>query len=147
LTVLSLQRTEVADLEPLRGMPLKYLDLFWAQGVRDLRPLEGAPLGYLNLTALWVSDLSLVARLKTLNTLCLDSTPVTDLTPLRDLRLEVLSIKGTQVTDLTPIMDMPLQSLRLDYRADRKNSLRSFKGLEIINDKPVGEFWKEADGE
>ena len=55
------------------------------------------------------------------------------------------SFQGTQVTDLTPIKEMPLQSLRLDYRADHKEFLRKFKGLEIINAKPAAEFWKEVD--
>jgi hypothetical protein len=84
--------------------------------------------------------------MKTLDILCLDSTPITDLTPLRGLRLTVLSIRGIQVTDLTPTEEMPLRSLRLDYQADRKEFLRSFKGLKVINDKPAAEFWKEVDG-
>jgi Leucine-rich repeat (LRR) protein len=147
LEVLSLQRTEVEDLAPLRGMPLKQLDLFWAQGIVDLKPLRGAPLRYLNLTALWVSDFSLIGGMKTLDILCLDSMPVTDLTPLRGLRLTVLSIRGIQATDLTPIKEMPLRSLRLDYQADRKEFLRSFKGLKVINDKPAAEFWKEVEGQ
>jgi hypothetical protein len=51
------------------------------------------------------------------------------------------------VTDLTPIKEMPLRSLRLDYRADHREFLRSFKGLEFINDKPAAEFWKEPGGQ
>ena len=38
---------------------------------------------------------------------------------------------------------MPLKSLKIDYRADRKDILRSLMGLEFINDKPVAEFWKD----
>ena len=147
LVSLALQRTEVGDLTPLRGMPLKHLDLFWAQGIKDLKPLKGAPLRYLNLTALRIFNLSQVAEMNTLDYLCLDSMPVTDLTPLRGLRLTVLSIQGVPVTDLSPIKEMPLQSLRLDYQADRKEFLRSFKGLEAINEKPVAQFWKEVDGQ
>src|SRR5262249_4742520 len=139
-------RTEVADLTPLQGMPLKYVDLFWAQNIKDLTPLEGAPLEYLNLTALRVSNLSLIAGMKTLRTLILDSMPVTDLTPLRGLRLKSLSIQGTLATDLTPIKELPLKSLRLDYRAERKELLRSFEGLQRINEKPAADFWKEVDG-
>jgi hypothetical protein len=145
LEVLSLQRTEVEDLAPLRGMPLRYVDLFWAQGIRDLRPLEGAPLQYLNLTALQLSDLSLIAGMKTLSILCLDSMPVTDLKPLRGLHLKDLSIQGLPVTDLTPIKELPLRKLRFNYRADLRALLRSFQGLELINEKPAAEFWKEVD--
>ena len=48
--------------------------------------------------------------------------------------------------DLTPLEGMPLKRLRLDYRADRAMFLRSFTGLEFINDKPAADFWKEVDG-
>jgi len=41
---------------------------------------------------------------------------------------------------------MPLKRLRLDYRPDREEFVRSFKELEFINDKPVAEFWREVDG-
>ena len=117
------------------------------RGASDLKPLEGMPLEYLNVTQLPASDLSLIADRTTLNTLILDSMPVTDLTPLRGLRLKELSIRDTRVTDLTPIKEMPLRSLRLDYRADHREFLRSFKGLEFINDKPAAEFWKALDGQ
>jgi hypothetical protein len=147
LVYLTIQKTSVSDLKPLRGMPLKWLDAAWVRGVSDLKPLEGMPLEYLNVTQLPASDLSLIADRTTLNTLILDSMPVTDLTPLRGLRLKELSIRDTRVTDLTPIKEMPLRSLRLDYRADHREFLRSFKGLEFINDKPAAEFWKEADGQ
>jgi eukaryotic-like serine/threonine-protein kinase len=70
--------------------------------------------------------------------------PVSDLTPLQGLRLKELCVRGTRATDLTPIKEMPLRSLRLDYRADQKEVLRSLSGLEVINDKPVADFWKEV---
>jgi hypothetical protein len=146
LVCLTIEGTSVSDLKPLRGMPLKWLDAAWVRGASDLKPLEGMPLEYLNVTELPASDLSPIADMKTLNTLILDSMPVTDLAPLRGLRPKELSIRGTRVTDLTPTKEMPLRSLRLDYRANHREFLRSFKGLEIINDKPVAEFWKELDG-
>jgi hypothetical protein len=34
----------------------------------------------------------------------------------------------------------------LDYRDDRAEFLRSFKGLEVSNDKPAADFWREVDG-
>jgi hypothetical protein len=89
------QRTEVADSTRLPGMPLKQLDLFWAQGISDLKPLQGMPLSYLHLRALWVSDLSLVATMKFLRELVWNSMLVTDLTSLRDLCLKELSVRAT----------------------------------------------------
>src|SRR5262245_35942565 len=146
LEYLTLQNTKVTDLSVLRGMPLTWLDVACARGVSDLSPLKNMPLKYLNLTELPVSDLSLLAEMKSLRELYLDSLAVTDLTPLRGLGLEELSILNFPATDLSPLKELPLKSLRLDYREDRAGFVRSFAGLERVNDKPVAEFWKDVDG-
>jgi Leucine-rich repeat (LRR) protein len=104
------------------------------------------PLEYLNLTALPVSDLSPLGGLKSLRMLILDSTPVSDLKPLEGLPLPGPAIRSTRVEDLTPIKGMPLKKLWLDYRPDREKFLRSLTGLELINEKPAADFWKEVDG-
>jgi hypothetical protein len=104
------------------------------------------PLEYLNLTGLPVTDLSLVSGLKSLDWLILSDTAVSDLTPLRHLRLRKLHIEGTRVKDLSPLKGLPLTSLVLDYWAEHREVLRSLKGLETINGKPAAEFWKEVDG-
>jgi hypothetical protein len=145
LKMLTLQSTGVKDLSPLRGMPLAWLDLCGARGVSDISPLKDMPLEYLNLTALPVADISVLATMKSLRRLLLELMPVSDLTPLHGLRLNDLNIKGTRVTDLSPIKGLPLQKLAFDYRAAHEEFLRSFKGLETINDKPAADFWKEAD--
>jgi eukaryotic-like serine/threonine-protein kinase len=146
LEVLMVQSTGVSDLTPLQGMPLNWLDLAWAVGVSDLSPVRGMPLEYLNLTALPLSDLSLLADMKTLRWLVLDDMAVTDLTPLRGLRLRKLSLRRIRATDLSPLKGMPLRELRLDYGADREEFVRSFTGIELINDKPAAEFWKDIGG-
>jgi hypothetical protein len=145
LKQLTLQSTAVTDLSPLKEMPLTALDLAGSRGVSDIRPLKGMPLDYLNLTALPVSDISVLAGMKSLRRLILEAMPVSDLTPLQDLGLKDLRINGTQVTDLSPIKRLPLQTLKLDYRAAHKDFVRSFKGLEQINDKPAADFWNEVD--
>jgi hypothetical protein len=127
-------------------MPLKWLDLAEARGVSDLSPVKGMPLEYLNLTSLPLSDLSVLARMTSLWNLVLDSTAVSDLTSLRGSNLKVLSILKIPAKDLSPLKELPLKRLRLDYRADRAEFVRSFTGLEAINDKSVAEFWKEVDG-
>jgi hypothetical protein len=146
LVSLTIQQTPVSDLNPLRGMPLKCLDLYEVGGVADLLPLNGMPLEYLNATGAAVIDLAPVTSLKSLQVLLLDGTRITTLEPLRPLRLERISLLRTAVADLTPIEGMPLKQLRLDYRPDWEKFVRSFKGLEFINDKPVAVFWKEVDG-
>jgi Leucine-rich repeat (LRR) protein len=117
----------------------------WVRGVTDLKPLEGMPLSYLNISEMLVSDLSTVASLKSLQWLVLDSTPVSDLRPLRGLPLERISMLGTRVTDLTPLKELPhLNYLRLDYGPADEEILQSLPGLEMINDKPAAQFWKEV---
>jgi len=130
----------------MRGMPLKWLDVAEVRGVSDLGPLTGMPLDYLNLTDLPESDLAPLASLKSLTSLVLDDMPVSDLAALRGLGLQKLSIRNIPAKDLSPLKELPLRRLRLDYRADREEFVRSFKGLEAINDKPVADFWKEVDG-
>jgi Leucine-rich repeat (LRR) protein len=146
LQMLALQAVEGADLAPLRGMPLKGLDLYGARRVSNLRALKGMPLVYLNLSFLPVSDLSVLASLKSLQHLVLEDVPVTDLTPLRGLPVQRLGITGTRVTDLTPLKGLPLYHLVLNYRPEDEKILRSLPGLTEINNKPAANFWKEVSG-
>lgn len=143
---LTLQSTRITNLGPLKGMPLEWLDIAWVRGVSDLSPLQGMPLKYLNLAEVPVSDLSPLAGMKSLRHLVLDSVPVTDLEPLRGLKLEKLSILNSHVKELWPLKELPLKYLRLDYGPDRAEFVRSLKGLEVINDTPAADFWREAEG-
>ena len=65
----------LADLSPLRGLPLRTLNI-WRNHVSDLSPLKGMPL----------TDLDLA------------STPVTDLSPLAGMKLQRLIFNATQIT-------------------------------------------------
>ena len=147
LEMLTIQGSCVTDLKPLRGMPLKALDMAWVRGITDLKPLERMPLTYLNLTDMLISDLSVVASLKSLKWLVLDRVPVTDLSPVRGLPLEQLSILGTRVTDLTPLKELPIYQLGLDYRPSDETILRSLPRLNLVNGKPTAEFWKGVAGQ
>jgi len=144
LTVLSVQETGIKDLRPIRGMPLKWLDLYRAKGVTDLSSIKELPLEYLNLTGLPVSDISLLSNLKSLNRLVLEDMPIADLSPLRGLGIQTLVVKRILATDLSPLEGMPLKRLAIDYVPEREPLLRSFPGLETINDSPAAEFWKNA---
>src|SRR5262249_42760907 len=141
---LTIQETSVSDLRPLRGMPLKWLDLYGVRAITDLLPLEGMPLEYLNLTDVRVGGLDRLSSLKALRALILEGTGVTDLRPLRGLPLETISLLRTAVTDLSPLQQMPLKVLVLDYRPEHQAFVRSFPGLQWINEKPAAAFWKEA---
>ena len=84
-------RGKLSDLTPLRGMPLKRLNL-GSSGVSDLGPLRGMPL-----TMLFLSE-----------------TRVADLSPLKGARLELFTAERTPVSDLEPLRGMPLKYLDLN---------------------------------
>jgi hypothetical protein len=71
---------------------------------------------------------------------------VSDLSPLRGMRLTGLWCFFTKVTDLSPIKDMPLKELRCSFDPKRDTEiLRSIKTLETINGVPVAEFWRQVE--
>ena len=146
LKTLTLQHAGITSLAPLKGMPLTFLDITGGHGISDLSALADLPLEYLNLSEHPVSDLTPLASLKDLRRLLIDLTQVSDLSPLRGTGITTLSIKGIPAQDLSPLRGLALENLRLDYRPDRAEFVRSFKELKWINDKPAADFWKEADG-
>jgi serine/threonine protein kinase len=143
LMYLGVEAMPISDFSPLEGMPLTTLSI---QGTRaaTLSPLKGMPLDNLNIGSTQVSDLAPLAGMTTLRRLNLYLTPVSDLAPLAGLPLQVMAVSQTKISDLSPIKGMPLEALMLDYNAERDAEiLRSLKNLQLINDKPAAEFWKE----
>ena len=81
-----------------------------------------------------------------LRSVSVSGTQVSDLSPLKGIKLTVLHCQGAKVTDLSPLKEMPLKELRCDFKFERDAEiLRSIKTLEIINDKTAAQFWKEAE--
>jgi serine/threonine protein kinase len=83
----------------------------------------------------WVTDISPVRALKGLESLdCGGSTPrkgrLTDLTPLRGLRLNHLQCWDSQVSDLEPLRGMPLE--RLNCQRTKVDSLSPLEGMKLI---------------
>src|SRR5262249_9028365 len=114
--------------------------------------LQGMPLTHLYLSGCPnVSDLTPLRGMR-LTELNVHGTAVRDLTPLKGMRLTFLHAQNTGVTDLTPLTGMPLEDLRLTP----KNSAR---GLEVLRDMkslktigiggnqawPAAEFWARYD--
>jgi serine/threonine protein kinase len=93
LQELFLEFSEVQDLDPLRGAPLKSLTLYDCRKIQDLSPLRGAPLTFLS------------AR---------DCTEIRDIAPLKGMQLTSLDLLGAhRVPDLSPLENMPLERLLL----------------------------------
>ncbi len=69
---------------------------------------------------------------------------LTDLSPLRGMKLVHLDITNNPVRDVSPLRDLPLETLRFDDRPDQDlTPLREIKTLLKINMKPAAEFWAE----
>jgi hypothetical protein len=117
LTSLDCSATQVADLTPLRGMPLCFLGIAGTP-VRDLAPLKGMPLLGLNCA----------------------SSRVSDLTPLEGMDLILLDASDVPVDNLTPLRGMPLRVLWCQASLSRdRELLRSLAALKQINGKPAPE--------
>jgi hypothetical protein len=118
----------VSDLSPLVGLPLEVLACYRTQ-VKDLTPLQGMRLTTLNANRTLIADLSPLKGMKLarLTHLSLEGTPVSDLSPLKGMKLKVLGLGYVPVTDLTPLRGMPLQELWLSGVTD----LEPLRGLPL----------------
>jgi serine/threonine protein kinase len=133
----------LADLSPLRGMSLSYLQC-GGNLINDLSPLKQMKLSELNCSYTSVTDLSPLQEMS-MQKLEIVGTRVPDLSLLRGMPLEVLHCwNNPQFSDASPLESIPLRELVCDYAlCQDTKSLRSIKTLEKINTKPVTEFWKE----
>ena len=117
LKIVSLKRTPVTDLSPLADFALEELTIK-EMDVTDLSFLRRAPLcdslEKLFLDKLTVTDFSAVAACKALRVLSLYKSPITDLAPLRGLPLRELYLASTPVKDLSDLAGMPLETLFFD---------------------------------
>ncbi|HTN04855.1 MAG TPA: leucine-rich repeat domain-containing protein [Planctomycetaceae bacterium] len=98
IAYLNLLGTPVTDLTPLKKMPLDTLWLNETQ-VENLGPLETTPLVSLTLHKTPVRDISVLGRMPTLQRLHIGETEVTDLRPLKNLRLQRLIFTPAKITE------------------------------------------------
>jgi hypothetical protein len=103
----------IDSLEPLRGLPVSWLDVTGQDRLRDLTPLADLPLVTLVARMTGVRDFSVLRRLplRSLQLGWYDGG--FDLDQVRGLRLEQLDAPGTGATDLGALAGMPLRELRL----------------------------------
>jgi serine/threonine protein kinase len=117
-------RYRLADLGPLRGLPLTSV-ICNRTAVTDLSPLRGMALTSLKLSG----------------------SPVTSLQPLRDMALLELDCRKTAVTDLSPLRKMPLRYLYCDLtvatNGPNRGVIRSLDKLKEINGVTPDSFWKQ----
>ena len=133
-------RGKVTDLRPLRGLPLRKLQL-QSQPVSDLEPLRGMKLEELIIPESRVADLSPLHGMK-LKAIALQRSSVTSLEPLRGMPLEMVDLYKSSVKDLSPLKGMPLYYLnigRLPLSGSDFELLSEFKGLKwlLMEDVPI----------
>jgi Leucine-rich repeat (LRR) protein len=151
LEKLYLNNAPITDLRPLNGMPLKELMLAGIK-VKDLKPLHGAPLQELWLNDTPVSDISLLIGCP-MKSLTLEGTKVADLRPLsRMTSLKRLHIGNTPVSDLSPLKTLKLERLIFTPRNIRKglDVVRNMKtlmevGTTLETRMPPEQFWSRYD--
>jgi len=128
LKSIDLTRTPISDLAPLNGMPLESVSLVECP-VQDLSPLENSPLVSLDLSKTSLTSLSSVGRFSQLRELYLEEAPIEDLMPLRELPLEKLWLANCPVSQLAPLQGKSLAELNLC--GTRIDSLRDLQGAAI----------------
>ena len=130
----------------LRGLPVRELHLNDLRQLRDLSPLAGMQtLEFLNLTHTIVTDLTPLRDLK-LRRLELGYTPVSDLTPLRGQPLEVLAVDHChELKDISLLAEFPtLTSLLISKEVGGVEALRKLPKLEFLSDEWSGSFEQPA---
>lgn len=112
---LNLSLTDVSDLSPLKGMPLRHLDISHSK-VHDLSPLKGMPLQELHMNCLNINDIS----------------------ALEGMPLKKLGMLDTSVTDITPLAGCTtLESIDIPVTVQNFELLKSLPNLKTINNQKI----------
>ena len=140
LEELCLDFTSVTDLSPLQGMPLQKLYLDGCRVLADLRPLAGLPLTVLQVSWSRVASLEPLRGMK-LQRLRADGSQVRDLAPLQSMPLQTLFIDNLKIEDKSILSTLPLKNLRLEFVAEKDWAILKAKStLEHINNEPADKF-------
>jgi|GEM_PF-1144269 len=128
LSHLDVRGSPLSDLSPLRGMPLKSMELGQTK-IASLDALAGMQLEHLVLANTLVGDVGPLRGMP-LRSINLGATKVSDLSPLKGIPLENLEIYHTAVTSLEPIQGLPLKSLHIGGSQGITN-LAPVKGMPL----------------
>ena len=119
----------VKSIEPLKGLPLRSLDLGMCE-VSDLSPLKGMPLTSLILENTPVDDISVVKGMQ-LEVLYLQNTNVTDLSAILDMPIRELNLMNVPVSDLSAVANLPLQTLWVP--GTKVTDISALKGKPMVS--------------
>jgi Leucine-rich repeat (LRR) protein len=152
LHAITLERADLRDISPLKGITMNELRIF-DNPVEDISALAGMQLRELLLIRTAVTDIEPLREMHNLRTLSVANSRVSDLSPLAGKRLQSLSISDTQVTDLSPLAGMTsLRQLAFSPARAKKGveAIRELRSIESIgprweNRMPAPTFWKRYD--
>lgn len=125
----NLFRSGIRSVEPLKGLPLRRLDLGFTY-VSDLSPLMGMPLESLVLEDTNVADLSMLKGMP-LKVLKIQNTKVTDFSFLEGMKLTHFNVLNLPFSDLNAIRDMPMNTLWLT--GSKVTDLAAISGSGIVS--------------
>jgi serine/threonine-protein kinase len=135
-------RSQLADIGPLRGLPLEVLRLHHTQ-VSNIEALRGMPLRSLSLSSTPLRDASPLRGMK-LTDVDLSWTGITDLSVLRGMPIESVFLSKLPL-DLTLLKTLPLKSIRYDFRPEQDlTALAGIPTLEYVNGVRAEEFLKKT---
>ena len=125
----NLFRSGLRSVEPLRGLPLRGLDLGFTY-ISDLTPLTGMPLESLVLENTNVADLSALRGMP-LKILKIQNTKVTDFSFLEGMQLTHFNVLNLPFSDLDALRKMPLNTLWLT--GSKVQDLAALSGSRIVS--------------
>ncbi|MGL4551741.1 MAG: protein kinase domain-containing protein, partial [Gemmataceae bacterium] len=132
--------SKVTDLSPLAGLPLETLTLYHLPEGADVTPVGAIPtLRTLHIEHAHLTDVRPLRRLR-LTRLTLSRMPLTDLSPLAGMPLAMLNVYGSKVASLTPLKGIPLGSLNVGLRPLTKED------EAVIQSLPLHEFHAPGTG-
>ncbi|WP_442511923.1 protein kinase domain-containing protein [Novipirellula sp. SH528] len=125
------------------------LKIWSGSKLRDLSPFRVLPMTKLSITAFnniggpSLYDLSPLKGLA-IESLSIGGNPLADLRPIAELPLRELSLSLVAVSDLSPLEKMPLETINVrNTFVEDYGPLKKIKTLKTINDKPAEEFLAE----
>ena len=130
-------------IRALGDLPLRGFKCGWAKGqIRDIAPLADCPLTELNLIGCPVEDFSVLRKIKTLERLSLQPTPIKDLSPLKGMTKLKWLLVGPMVkaNDFSPVFDCPLTTLGIvGCTIKNINFITNFPALRqlLIGETPI----------
>jgi hypothetical protein len=146
LSRLDLSRTKVVDLTPLARHQLIQFSAMTTD-LRDISLLAKMPIRALYVNPSKIGDLSALKEMPLVD-LMHNGEAVSSLEPLRGKKMERIHVNvSADCNDLSPLRGMPLNELTIDAKLLKANlpimeTLRPT--LKTINGKPAEEFWKSV---